>query len=116
MSSTYRPRPCSRRASSRRGIAWPIQRCSVGAVMRIPFDSVDDRLVASAAAQIAADSVTDILPRRGIVCFEQCQRRQQHSRSAEAALQAMAVSKRLLKRMQAARLRNAIDGDDMRTM
>src|SRR5688572_23778903 len=72
--------------------------------------------VASAAAQVAADPFSDLVlggvgvvaaPPRGL---------HDHSRGAEAALEAVLVPERLLERMEAGAVGDALDGPDLATV
>src|SRR5213593_2511624 len=92
-----------RRGSSRRLIPEPnkvamVRLLSAGAGGGL--NRGDDVLVASAAAEIAVDSVPDLgLARRGVL-GQEVDRRHNESRSAEPALQAGLLPERLLEGME----------------
>src|SRR6202521_6059694 len=70
---------------------------------------LDDVLVPGAAAQVAGHPVADFLFRGIRVFLEQAVRTGDHSRGAEAALERVVEVKRFLQRVQLARLREALD-------
>src|SRR5215213_9593530 len=66
-------------------------------------DSVDDELVAGAAAEVAGDGALDLVARRRGVALQQVQRRHQHTRRTVAALQRVRLVEGLLERVEDAR-------------
>lgn len=74
------------------------------------MDSTPDRRVASAPAEIPGDPLFDLLRRRVGMLGEQAHNRHQEPWRAEAALQALALVKRLLNGVQrSARRRQSLD-------
>src|SRR6478609_2213658 len=119
-----------KRRSSRRRTLWPIglllgskgsfmlpMTCSSdhsrGLARLTELDRLDDVVIAGAAADIAVERLADLLFARLRVVGEQLHRRHHHPRRAEAALQAMALAKRRLHRVQLAVLGQALDGRDL---
>src|SRR6185312_10824764 len=76
-------------------------------------DGPDDVLVPGAAAQVAVDALADLLLGRRRIVLQQVDRRHDHARRAEAALERVPVVERLLNRMQrAVRPGQALDRGD----
>src|SRR5262245_47779387 len=65
-------------------------------------DSVDDSLVAGAAAEVAAEALADLVVGGARVVAEHRRHADDEAGCAEPALQAMAIAERLLHRRQAA--------------
>src|SRR5664279_4398718 len=93
--------PMSRSSDRRRGLARLAE-----------LDRLDDVVVAGAAADVAVEALADLLLARLRVVGEQLHRRHHHARRAEAALQAVALAKRRLHRMQLAVLGEPFDRRD----
>src|SRR6516164_540016 len=115
-----------KRLSSRRRRLWPIGPDSFMLPMLVApsrrrrrlarlaeLDRLDDVVVAGAAADVAVEALADFLLGRLRVVGEQLHRRHHHPRRAEAALQAVALAKRRLHRMQLAVLGEALDRRDL---
>src|ERR1700746_1670906 len=71
-------------------------------LFRCELHRFDNVLIAGAAAQIAGDTPADLLVSRISVLLQQGISREQHSRSAEAALQSVLLLESLLQRMELA--------------
>ena len=77
-------------------------------------DRLDDVVVAGAAADIALELLADrVLVEVVALAIDDVDRRHDHARRAEAALQAVMLAERLLHRMQLAALRQALDRRDI---
>jgi hypothetical protein len=77
------------------------------------LNRVDDVLIARAAAEIAVNSVADLIFRRLWIPYQQLVRGENHSRSAKTALKTVAFPKRLLNRMEFLSLGQALDGQNI---
>src|SRR5215813_1557442 len=64
------------------------------------LDRLDDVLIAGATAEVAVESVADLFFRRLRIPHQQLMRGENHSRSAETALQPVTFPKGLLERME----------------
>src|SRR5512142_1242888 len=84
-------------------------------LLRRRLHGLDDVLVAGAPAEVARHPVADLLLARVRVLLQQTVRARDHSRRAEAALQAVILVERLLQRVQLAALREALDRQDVGT-
>src|SRR5579875_133224 len=77
---------------------WPLS----AAVLNGPFNRFDDVLVSRAAAEVAFERMSDFLTRGMRVAGEQLVGRHDHSRCAEAAVQAVLLPESLLQGMEMA--------------
>src|SRR5438552_1165023 len=108
MSWRWVPLPISLRLSSRSSAKMSLRSSNMatpsgalgGAARGGGKDGVDDRLIAGAAADIAADALDHLLPRRRRVVIEQRLGGHQHAGSAIAALRREILHERGLQRMQ----------------
>src|SRR5579884_360717 len=80
------------------------------------LDGLDDVDVAGAAAQVALDAALDLVFGGIGVGLQQVDGLHDHARRAEAALQAVLLPEALLHRVQPARRRQALDGQDVRAL
>jgi hypothetical protein len=82
--------------------------CSAGLWLHVTRSQPDRRElhsgdyihIASASAQISADCFSDLVVARGRILSQECERREQHPRRAEATLQAVCFREGFLDRMQ----------------
>src|SRR5262245_15656622 len=94
--------------ASWRTMGWPTtrspSRVATASVMRadVRLDGVDDLGVPRAATEVALQRRANGLTIRARLALEECERREQHARGAEAALHRAVADERLLQRMQAA--------------
>src|SRR5690242_20381459 len=113
-----------RRGSSRRLMRSPTSFGRIGrsivvialSLLRRVLDGVDDVLVASAAAEVAADARPDLVFTRIGVLAEQVHARHNHARRAAAALEPVLLPEAFLKRVQAALGCETFDGCDVRAI
>src|SRR5579859_1017987 len=75
-----------------------------------------DAVVAGAAAQVAVEPLADLVLGRPGLVLEEVDRREDHARRAEAALQTVVLAKSLLHRVQLAVAREALDGGHLRAV
>src|SRR5262245_20447736 len=80
-------------------------------------DRLDDVVIPGAAAQVAVELVTDgLLVELVAVAANDVERRHDHAGRAEAALQPMVLTERLLHRMQLVALGERLDGRNLRSI
>src|SRR6201997_1728668 len=126
-SSTYRPRPVSRRRSSTLRTRAPTKRpmiCSrIGRTSRGGRqlghgfgNTFENRCVSRATAQVAGELLFDLRRRRRRVVRQQAPHRHEESRCAERALECVALPHRLLDEAQAVTVAEGLDGLDDRSL
>src|SRR5260370_27415307 len=98
-STRFIARPTYGLASLDMGRLRLLRRRAHGRVRRV-VHGVDDVRVAGAAAEISAEAFVNLLAARLLLVGEQADRRHDHSRRAEAALQAVTLPESLLHGVQ----------------
>src|SRR2546426_4028189 len=81
-----------------------------------PYTTLFRSLVTGAAAQPGRDPLTDLRLRRVGVDVQEIERRHEHPRRAEAALEPVVLAERFLERMELAGLREPLDRHDLRAV
>src|SRR5262245_56196325 len=115
--------PVIRRGSSRRLIGEPKMRAPISILLsglghpagRV-FHRRHDVLVARASAEVALEADADLRVARMRILLEQIAGRHDHSRRAEAALQAVVLPEGLLQGVELSVFREALDGRDVRSV
>ena len=85
-------------------------------LVRRVLDGVDDVLVAGAAAEVAGDALPDLLLGRLRRVVQEVDRRHDHARGAEAALEAVLFPEAFLQGVQLAVLGQAFNRRDLRAI